>query len=122
MASSLNCAGSHSRRIIVSNHGGRQLESDRGTFSCLPEVVAAVDGRIPVLIDGGFRRGTDVFKALASGAAAVCVGRPYCWGLGAFGEAGVARALELLQAELVRAMQLAGAPSLERIDASFVTR
>lgn len=71
--------------------------------------------------DGGFRRGTDVLKALALGADAVCVGRPYCWGLGAFGESGVARCLELPQAELVRAMQLAGAPTLGRIGRDLVT-
>jgi len=101
--------------LIVSNHGGRQLESDRATIACLPEVVEAVAGRIPVLVDGGIRRGTDVFKALALGARAVGIGRPYCWGLAAFGQPGVERALELLQAELVRDMQLAGAPSLSAI-------
>jgi isopentenyl diphosphate isomerase/L-lactate dehydrogenase-like FMN-dependent dehydrogenase len=106
--------------IIVSNHGGRQLDSEMGTLSCLVQVVDAVDGRIPVLIDGGFRRGTDILKALALGADAVCIGRPYCWGLGAFGESGVARALELLQLELVRDMQIAGAPSLTRLDRSFL--
>jgi len=108
--------------VIVSNHGGRQLESDRATVECLPEVVDAAGGRIPVLMDGGVRRGTDVLKALALGARAVCIGRPYCWGLGAFGEAGVRAALELLQAELVRDMQLAGAPSLRRVTPGLVTR
>jgi isopentenyl diphosphate isomerase/L-lactate dehydrogenase-like FMN-dependent dehydrogenase len=77
--------------IIVSNHGGRQEESGRGTIECLPEVVAAVRGRIPILIDGGIRRGTDIFKALALGADAACIGRPYVWGLSAFGQAGVRR-------------------------------
>jgi len=101
--------------LIVSNHGGRQLESDRATIACLPEVVEAVAGRIPVLVDGGIRRGTDVCTALARGARAVGIGRPYCWGLAAFGQPGVERALELLQAELVRDMQLAGAPSLSAI-------
>lgn len=107
--------------VIVSNHGGRQLESNRSTITCLPEVVEAVDGRIPVLLDGGIRRGTDVFKALALGAQAVCIGRPFCWGLAAFGQPGVERALELLQAELVRDMQLAGTPSLKAITRNFVT-
>jgi len=106
--------------VIVSNHGGRQLESDRSTIACLPEVVEAVDGRLPVLIDGGIRRGTDVFKALALGANAVCIGRPFCWGLSAFGQPGVERALELLQAELVRDMQLAGAPAIGSITGDFV--
>lgn len=94
--------------IIVSNHGGRQEESGRGTLECLPEVVAAASDRMPVLVDGGVRRGTDVFKALGLGARAVCIGRPYLWGLGAFGEAGVARVLSLLDAELKRIMQFAG--------------
>ena len=105
--------------LIVSNHGGRQLDGGRGSLSCLPEVVATVDGRIPVLLDGGIRRGTDVIKALAWGAAAVCIGRPYCWGLAAFGEAGVGRALELLQAELVLDMKLAGVTSLPAIHAGL---
>lgn len=106
--------------VVVSNHGGRQEESNRGSIECLPEVVSAIDGRMPVLIDGGFRRGTDIFKALALGADVVCVGRPYVWGLAALGSAGVARAIEILRTELVRAMQLAGAPSLSSIDSSFV--
>ena len=107
--------------VIVSNHGGRQLESDRATVDCLAEVVQAVQGRMPVMIDGGIRRGTDVFKALALGADAVGVGRPYCWGLAAFGSRGVEQALEILHAELVRAMQLAGTPRLQDINRTFVT-
>ena len=75
--------------VIVSNHGGRAEESGRGTIESLPEVVEAVSGRIPVLVDSGFRRGTDVFKALALGADAIAIGRPYLWGLAAFGQAGV---------------------------------
>jgi isopentenyl diphosphate isomerase/L-lactate dehydrogenase-like FMN-dependent dehydrogenase len=102
--------------IIVSNHGGRQEESGRATLRALPEVVSAVAGRMPVLIDGGIRRGTDVFKALALGAQAVCVGRPYLFGLGAFGEEGVARVLAILDAELARIMQLAGTSSLTAIN------
>lgn len=106
--------------LVVSNHGGRQLESGRATITCLPEVVAAVDGRCPVLVDGGIRRGTDVLKALALGARAVCVGRPFVWGLGALGQTGVELALEILQAELVRDMQLLGTPSLDRIGADHL--
>jgi len=98
--------------LIVSNHGGRAEESGRGTLECLPEVVEAVAGRIPVLLDGGIRGGTDIFKALALGASAVCIGRPYVWGVGAFGQAGVERVLEILQAELVLAMKQCGIRSL----------
>ncbi len=106
--------------IVVSNHGGRAEGSGRSTIESLPEVVDAVAGRIPVLVDSGFRRGTDVLKALALGATAVCVGRPYVWGLSAFGEEGVARALEILRAELEMAMQLHGVPSIRELDRSFV--
>ncbi len=106
--------------LIVSNHGGRQEESNRATLECLPEVVEAIDGRIPVLIDGGFRRGTDIFKALALGAQAVCIGRPYLWGLATFGEDGVKKVLDLLSAELMRIMQLAGTPSIRDISSAFV--
>jgi len=106
--------------IIVSNHGGRQLESNRGTIECLPEIVDEIKGRIPVLIDGGIRRGTDIFKALAMGANAVCIGRPFCWGLGALGQEGVEIALDILQAELIRDMQLAGTTSIEKITRDFV--
>ena len=107
--------------IIVSNHGGRQEESNRGTIECLPEVVEAATN-VPVLIDGGFRRGTDVFKALAPGARAVCIGRPYIWGLAALGAQGVALAVEILRTELVRTMQLAGTTSLRAIGARYVER
>lgn len=106
--------------VVVSNHGGRQEESDRSTIECLGEVVDAIDGRMPVLIDGGVRRGTDVFKALAMGADLVCIGRPQIWGLAAAGAAGVARALEILDNELTLAMQLAGTPSLEAVTPAFV--
>lgn len=108
--------------LIVSNHGGRQEESLRATLACLPEVVAAVRGQIPVLIDGGFRRGTDIFKALALGASAICIGRPYLWGLGAFGEAGVNRVLWVLREELKRAMQFAGTTSLPAVTGSYVEK
>lgn len=108
--------------IIVSNHGGRQLESDRGTIECLPEVIEEIKGRIPVLIDGGIRRGTDIFKALAIGAKAVCIGRPFCWGLGALGQEGVEISLDILDAELIRDMRLAGTTSIEKITNDFITR
>lgn len=106
--------------LIVSNHGGRQEESGRGTLECLPEVVAAVGGRMPVLIDGGFRRGTDIFKALALGADAVCVGRPYLFGLGAYGEQGVARVLAILDSEFQRSMQFAGTTSVAAIKPAYL--
>lgn len=106
--------------LIVSNHGGRQEESDRATIACLPEVAEVVAGRIPLLLDGGIRRGTDIFKSLALGADAVCVGRPYIWGLAAEGQSGVEAVLDLLGEELRRIMQLAGTPSLAAIDRSRV--
>jgi isopentenyl diphosphate isomerase/L-lactate dehydrogenase-like FMN-dependent dehydrogenase len=106
--------------IIVSNHGGRADASGRSSIQSLPEVVDTVNGRIPVLVDGGFRRGTDVLKALALGADAVCIGRPYLWGMAAFGQAGVEKVLEILRAELQLAMQLHGVPSLAELDRSFV--
>jgi 4-hydroxymandelate oxidase len=101
--------------IIVSNHGGRATETGRGTLECLPEVVQAVRGRIPVLVDGGVRRGTDVFKALALGATAVGIGRPYIWGLGAFGQQGVERVLDILNNELRLAMAGCGTRSVKEI-------
>lgn len=106
--------------VIVSNHGGRSEDSGRGAIECLPEVVSGVAGRIPVLVDSGFRRGTDVFKALALGATAVCIGRPYVWGLAGFGEAGVARTFDLLTRELQLVMRQAGTRTLADINPSFV--
>ena len=91
-------------------------------MECLSEVMAGVGDNFPVLIDGGFRRGTDVFKALALGARAICIGRPYLWGPAAFGQTGVERVLELLQAELVRIMQLAGTPAIRDITGDSVLR
>jgi 4-hydroxymandelate oxidase len=95
--------------VLVSNHGGRQLDGAPATLEVLPDVVAAVAGRVPVLLDGGVRRGVDVLVALALGADAVAVGRPVLWGLAAAGEAGVRAVLELLRAELDAALALAGA-------------
>jgi isopentenyl diphosphate isomerase/L-lactate dehydrogenase-like FMN-dependent dehydrogenase len=106
--------------IIVSNHGGRAEESLQSTIGALPEVVKAVKGRIPVLVDGGVRRGTDVYKALALGATGVGIGRPYCWGLAAFGEPGVATVLAILQREFETIMRQSGALSLNEIAASSV--
>ena len=108
--------------VIVSNHGGRATETGRATLECLPEVVAAVRGRVPVLVDGGVRRGTDALKALALGATAVGIGRPYVWGLGAFGQPGVERTLDLLNNELRLAMVGVGARSLREITAAAVIR
>jgi 4-hydroxymandelate oxidase len=108
--------------IVVSNHGGRAEDSGRSTIDALPEIIEAVDGRIPVLVDSGFRRGTDIVKALALGARAVCIGRPYLWGLGAFGQPGVERVLELLQQETRAAMLQVGAPSLKSLVPAMVRR
>ena len=91
-----------------------------GTIEALPECVEAAGGKIPVLVDGGFRRGTDIFKALALGASAVGIGRPYLWGLAAFGQSGVERVIELLRAELALDMGMAGIANLSQIDRSYV--
>ena len=106
--------------LIVSNHGGRAVSSNRATIECLPEVVAAVGDRLTILIDGGFRRGTDVFKALALGADAVCIGRPYLWGLASFGQEGVEVVLDLLRAELDMVMRQSGTTTIGGIDRSFL--
>lgn len=108
--------------IIVSNHGGRAEESGRSTIACLPEVVAAVEQRVPVLVDGGIRRGTDIFKALALGARAVGIGRPYLWGLSAFGQDGVETVLTLLRRELELIMGQAGTTNVARIGAAHIMR
>ena len=107
--------------IIVSNHGGRATETGRATIDILPEVVQAVGGRIPVLVDGGFRRGTDIFKALALGARAVVVGRPYIWGLSAFGQPGVEAVLDILSRELQLIMRQSGVRAIRDIGAAYVT-
>jgi len=106
--------------ILVSNHGGRATETGRSTIEALPEVVSEVGGRIPVFLDGGVRRGTDVFKALALGAKAVGIGRPFLWGLGAFGQTGVERVLEILQGELKLVMGNCGTQNIAAIDCTYV--
>jgi len=108
--------------IIVSNHGARSEDSGRSTIDALPEILEAVKGRMPVLVDSGFRRGTDMAKALCMGANAVCIGRPYIWGLGAFGQPGVERVLELLRIELHAIMQQLGAPSIKQLVPAMVRR
>jgi isopentenyl diphosphate isomerase/L-lactate dehydrogenase-like FMN-dependent dehydrogenase len=106
--------------ILVSNHGGRSTETGRGTIDALGEVVDAVSGQIPVFVDGGFRRGSDVFKALALGARAVGIGRPYLWALTAFGQPGVARAVDILRAELQLTMRQCGTPTIRDITRASV--
>ena len=108
--------------IIVSNHGGRVEDGVSATIEVLPEIVDAVGGRMPVLVDSGFRRGSDIVKALALGAQAVCIGRPYLWGLGAFGQPGVARVLGILRFETRSAMQQIGAPSIKDLTPAMVRR
>jgi isopentenyl diphosphate isomerase/L-lactate dehydrogenase-like FMN-dependent dehydrogenase len=108
--------------IVVSNHGGRAEDSGLAAIEVLPEIAAAVGGRIPILIDSGFRRGTDVFKALALGAAAVCVGRPYLWGLAAFGQDGVEAVLAILRRELETIMTEMGTRNLASITPAHVRR
>jgi 4-hydroxymandelate oxidase len=108
--------------LIVSNHGGRNEETLRPTIDCVPEVVAAVQGRIPVFVDGGIRRGTDVFKCLALGVTAVGIGRPQAWGLAAFGQSGVEAVIDLLHRELTVIMQQAGTARLADINGACVLR
>src|SRR5947209_5575635 len=106
--------------LVVSNHGGRQLDSVAPTLRILPEVVASVGDRIEVLLDGGVRRGSDVVKALCLGARAVMIGRAYAYGLGAAGAAGVTRAIEILHADLIRTLKLLGCASIAALDRSYV--
>jgi L-lactate dehydrogenase (cytochrome) len=106
--------------LVVSNHGGRQLDGVRSTLSVLPEVLEAIDGRVEVLLDGGIRRGSDIAKALCLGARAVLIGRAYAYGLGAAGGAGVARAIEILQSDLIRTLKLLGCPSTAELDRSYL--
>ena len=106
--------------VVVSNHGGRQLDCASATLRALPEVVAAVNGQAEVLVDGGIRRGSDIVKAICLGARAVLVGRAYVYGLAAGGEAGVARALQILRADVERTLKLIGCPSIAALDGSYV--
>jgi len=106
--------------VVVSNHGGRQLDGLPATICALPEVVAAVNGRIEVLMDGGIRRGTDVVKAICMGARAVLVGRAYAYGLAAAGRPGVARAIQILRTDIERTLRLLGSPSIAQLDRSYV--
>jgi len=106
--------------LVVSNHGGRGEETLRSTIECLPEVVQGCAGKIPVLIDGGIRRGTDIFKALALGANSVGIGRPYNWGLAAFGQPGVEAVLAILRREVEGIMRQAGTTSIENITRAYV--
>jgi 4-hydroxymandelate oxidase len=106
--------------LIVSNHGGRAEETLRPTVESLPEVIEGVAGRIPVIVDGGVRRGTDIFKALALGASAVGVGRPHAWGLAAFGQPGVEAVLEILRRELLTIMRQAGTISVQKITRNYI--
>ena len=106
--------------IVVSNHGARQIDNTLSTIEVLPEIIRAVGGRIPVLVDSGFRRGTDVFTALALGASAILIGRPYLWGLAAFGQAGVEAVLHLLRRELETVMRQMGTPDLASITRELV--
>ena len=108
--------------VVVSNHGGRATETGRGTIDILPEVVDAVGSQMPVFVDGGFRRGSDVFKALALGARAIGIGRPYIWGLTAFGQEGVERVLEILRVELTMIMRNCGVASIGQFTRGFVLR
>jgi isopentenyl diphosphate isomerase/L-lactate dehydrogenase-like FMN-dependent dehydrogenase len=106
--------------VIVSNHGGRQLDSVYPTVRALPEIVAAVNGRTEVLMDGGIRRGGDIVKAICLGARAVLIGRAYAYGMAAAGYPGVVRALEILRADVERTLRLLGCPSISALDASYV--
>ena len=106
--------------IIVSNHGGRNLDTVPATIEALPRVVEAVDGKLPVLLDGGIRRGTDIVKALAYGAQAVLIGRPYLWGLGISGSQGIEQVVRILRMELEAAMALCGTPEISRITPSAI--
>jgi 4-hydroxymandelate oxidase len=108
--------------VIVSNHGGRNEETLRASVDCLPEVAAAIRGRVPILLDGGIRRGTDIFKALALGATGVGIGRPQAWGLAAFGQPGVEAVIDILNSELTMIMRQAGTPTIASITREFLVR
>jgi isopentenyl diphosphate isomerase/L-lactate dehydrogenase-like FMN-dependent dehydrogenase len=106
--------------VVVSNHGGRQLDSVYPTIRALPEIVAEVGSQTEVLMDGGIRRGRDIIKAICLGARAVLVGRAYAYGLGAAGHAGVLRALQILRTDVERTLRLLGCPSVSSLDLSYV--
>jgi L-lactate dehydrogenase (cytochrome) len=106
--------------VMASNHGGRQLDQAAAPYEALPRMVDAAAGRLEVILDGGIRRGSHVLKALARGATACSVGRPYLFGLAAGGEAGVSRALDILRSELVRSMQLSGLTDLGQVNADML--
>ena len=106
--------------VIVSNHGGRAEDSGRSTIESLPEVVDEIDGRLPVIVDSGFRRGTDVIKALAIGADAIAIGRPYLWGLGAFGQEGVETVLDILRRELEIVMRQTSTTRIDEITRALI--
>jgi isopentenyl diphosphate isomerase/L-lactate dehydrogenase-like FMN-dependent dehydrogenase len=108
--------------LIVSNHGGRSMETLRASIDCLPEVMAAVKGRVPVLVDGGVRHGADIYKALALGARGVGIGRPYLWGLSAYGQEGVERVLDILRAEFNLTLRQMGTPAIKDITAARLAR
>jgi 4-hydroxymandelate oxidase len=108
--------------IQVSNHGGRSEDNGRGAIECLSEVARVAKGKVPIIFDSGIRRGTDIVKALAMGANAVCIGRPYLWGLGAFGQPGVERVLDILRTELAGTMQQMGAPNIASIVPEMVVK
>jgi isopentenyl diphosphate isomerase/L-lactate dehydrogenase-like FMN-dependent dehydrogenase len=116
------CVQNGADGIIVSNHGGRATDSGRATIDCLPEVIQVVRNRVPVIVDGGFRRGSDVFKALALGAKAVGIGRPYMWGVAAFGQPGVETVLAIMRREFNLVMAECGKRSLAEINASSIVR
>jgi len=116
------CVRNGADGVIVSNHGGRSTDSGRATIDALPEVVQSVRGRIPVLVDGGFRRGGDVFKALALGARAICIGRPYMWGVATFGQAGVETVLEIMNREFKLVMAQCGKNSIAEVNSSSIIR
>src|SRR5262249_13268137 len=106
--------------VVVSNHGGRQLDGLPASLRALPEVVAAVNGQAEVLMDGGVRRGADIVKAVCLGARAVLCGRAYAYGMAAAGEAGIARAIEILRTDVERTLRLLGCPSMAALDRSYV--
>jgi L-lactate dehydrogenase (cytochrome) len=116
----VRAADAGANAVVVSNHGGRQLDTVAASLRVLPEVVSAVGGRVEVLMDGGIRRGSDIVKALSLGARGVLIGRAYAYGLAAAGEAGVARAIEILRADLIRTLKLLGCPSIHELNRSYI--